>query len=274
MTPMRLRSALLAAAALVAGALVTPTPAAPAPAYTVWELVRVKPGGKAEVPVRVVGTSNKQPTLIGFTELAPKGAGYSAPRTALAMFGLDGRWRFYGWPAGPVPPPPCVEEVFDFCGSPPTDTKAEALFSPRPVAGHRYFAVGPAGRTSITVLNDSWAMRRTTVGFRAVTMEQVDATGHFGDSTVGYVGLEHFRSASLPGGPYGSVVFTEFPCDAGQWNLLDGTDDVANGLCLPGEPAYTFAETQRKTTWHMVGDTVGRARWPFRLVVWDFPKKR
>lgn len=270
---MRLRSALLAAVALVAGAVSTPAPAAPATTYTVWELVRVKPGGKAEVPVRVVASSNKQPTLIGFTELAPEGSGYTAPRTSLAMFGTNGQWRFYGWPADPVPPPPCPE-AYGFCGTPPVDTKAEALFSPRPVPGHRYFAVGPAGRTTITVLNDRWAMRRTTVGFRAVTMEQVDATGHFGDSMISYMGWEHFRSATLPGGPHGSVVFTEFPCDAGQWSLRDGADELTGDLCLPGKQNYAFAETRRKTTWHMAGDTAGRARWPFRLVVWDFPKKR
>lgn len=263
-----LRGTLAAALAVTATAVVAPAAAKPAP-YTVWELSRVSAGGPDEISFRFTTKGNGSPQALLFAHLRPEGRGYASQQVTLGIFGLgDTRWRTYGWPAqAPVPPPGCPTAIG--CGSAADQATIDVIYSFMPGAGHRYLVAGPTAHTKVMPQSKHWRARKTTLGLRTRLAHETDATGQVTDAGT----VEHFRSASLPGGAYGSEVFAEVPCDVGEWSLSAGTTGVDGGVCVPREYAFTFASGQARTTWNLTGDTVGTTDQPIRMLVLDYPKR-
>lgn len=259
-----LRQVLLAVVALA-----TSTPAAvsaPASPYVVYEIYRARLGGPATVTVSVDVRPTDGLAVVLAAQLQPDvdGKRYLLRSIELDQLNASTRWRTYGWPA---PPPSCPAA----CGSSDDTVVNRSTVTFRPQGRDRMFVAGPRGKTTVRSDSAHWRVRVTALGMRTVTAEQADATG----AVVNRVGVEHFRSAAAPGGPYGSAAFAEVPCTGGAGVATFGSGDgyEEDLVCTnPVDGAWAFLDTTKGRKWTLSGDVVGAYTAPLRLLVLDFPK--
>lgn len=260
---------ILAIALAVSTALVAPAAPAPASPYVVYEVVRVRAGGHPTFAVDVTAAVANDTGVITMMMLRPgKKGGYDVLGLAVDELDADEGVRTYGWPAGV---PTCVNG----CGATKTWHPTLSVgFQPR--AGDRVLVAGPRGQTTVTVSNPNWRARETpAVGFRTVMADHATATAVEAD---GYV-VEHFTSASAPGGPYGSVAMAQLPCRlAGAGSATFANDADGPGWSMPCAPVVfgdlAFAETHAGRRWTLDGSVFGVTAGRLRLLVFDFPKPR
>ena len=258
-----MRGTLLAALAAVLTATASPAPAA-APAYTVWEVYALRPSSLTEVPVRLDGEIRPEEVL-AIASLEPDGNGYATARFSFDVYGRDSRWRTYGWDA-PVPPPACPGAGLCGQGSQPYEIH-QTVMVPAP-RGHRHLIVVPS-RVRVRRWTGRWNVRRTTL--RLQTVRPAGATG----LVTGAGTVERFTRAAAKGGTYGSTVFAHVPCDAGSWELRDGTSPAAGTpACVgSGYDEALVSTTTRNAAWTLSGDAVGQPHLPYRLIVLDHPRR-
>lgn len=254
--------------------------AQPAPAQeqgmTVREVTRVYPGGPREVTLWALARTDGEAGLMSLLQLAPRaGGGWTMKTFRLVMYNAtESRATAYGGPA-PTPAIPCPASE-DICG---TEGEAKMLLWEtrfRPVPGHRYFFAGPAGKHQVYTSAPHWTTRQSSVGARIVTgANDSDAVGALGAGRR----VEAFHTASAPGGKYGSGVFAMMPCDtdggesAGSATVKsDGSDKAVPISCEPGYYA-AFSATRDGRKWTATGPVVGEYLYPFRLFVFDYPKR-
>lgn len=137
------------------------------------------------------------------------------------------------------------------------------------LSGGKRFLVGSNGPASFHVNERYWSVRRVRLGFRWTLPDPAERRDTAG------VTYEEFTRATLPSGPYGSVVLASVPCDdgAGVWSLRK--DDEAAALlptpCL-GAP-WAYDQTASGGSWVLEGHVLGHSgSWPYRLAVLDLPK--
>lgn len=264
--PLRMGGGILVAAlGLVATVLAPAVSAAPSP-YVVHEVVRARPGGPGSFEVKISGTTPGRPTAVSFLHLKAVPGGWDPLEYSVVPFGGDGaRITTYGTDADP---PACPAEAVCATDEPETFTYRRMVF---PLAGHRYFVAGPRGGLTVTLGTPYWRLRPATLGFRTV------AAGDAAGAATRGQHAERFRSASAPGGRHGSVAYALPPCQpgAGSATLDAGDGAPATAIdcaALIGDYKRTAA-TQRARTWTLKGDVVGKEASPFRLIVFDFPKR-
>jgi hypothetical protein len=255
----------------IAFAVLAATTAAPAPAkaapYVVWEIVRVRPGGPAEIPIML---DSKGDTIYVLAEIAPgEDGGYQAERVRLVQQGSSSalQVRTYGFPA---PVPTCPQP--SLCDGSAGSFGLRSLTTFRAAAGRRILVAGDPLRFKVTVHSERWALRRTTLGFRTVTGDQSDAAG-----AELAVNVEVFRSAQAAGGPHGSLAFGQVPCASrgtGTWTLRPaGGAPGARHVCAPVFSPSAFAETGEAGPWTLEGPVAGEWTFPYRLAVLDYPRR-
>ena len=260
--------ALLTFAATLAG---QPARAAEPP-MTVYEITRARPGGSSAVPIYVLAHSDGEPGLVSFLQLAPrKGGGWTRKRFSLVMYNpSDTRFAAYG-PAT-TPPVPCSASQ-EICGAAGKKYTVFWVVTFQPAAGNRYLLAGPSGKVQ-TFVPPGWRARKASLGARVVTGPgDADAVG----AVHGGGRVEAFHSATAPGGKYGSGAFAMVPCDgessAGSATVKsDGSDAAVPISCEPRYDA-AFSGTLDGRTWTVAGPVVGEYVFPYRLFVFDYPKR-
>jgi hypothetical protein len=152
-------------------------------------------------------------------------------------------------------------------------------FHVTPTATSRYYIISTNASVRIDLDTKGWRVKDVpNPGFRRVFTSHTQATG----LRTASVAVEHFTSASAPGGRYGSSAFAYVPCDRGGTGTARITARGAttgNGIppetlrCGPfGAYDYEYAYTPYQTTWRVDGDVVGSGDGLARLAVFDFPK--
>lgn len=136
--------------------------------------------------------------------------------------------------------------------------------------GRRFLIAAQRGSTSFYFAAPQWAARETRLAFHIVTRAPGDMT------TVAGRTYETFRSATSPGGAYGSLAFAEAPCGsgAGLYSFYrEEEKQVVPGVCAGGG-GRRFGEAPRSTTWHLDGPVVAPdGTLPYRLIVLDYPRR-
>jgi hypothetical protein len=144
--------------------------------------------------------------------------------------------------------------------------------------GRRFLVGGFRGSVRVTAAARGWSVREAGRGFRVVSTDQGDLR------TVGSATVEHFRRATAPGGPYGSVAYAMVPCffGAGAWTFGNdaeppqGPPRVCASIAAGSDS--DSAGTRRGRTWTVDAQVVGVNGWPMdipdvRLAVLDYPKR-
>lgn len=250
---------------LLAAVVVSPAARGAVSEFVVYEVVRVRAGGPRTIHVVEKLARGTAPFAVAASvTVRPGDDGWEVRRMGVTMAYTTQGYRAYGWPVAPPPcPADCARESngFEFSG----------LDEITPKPGERHLFAGPRGRYGITLDTTYWQVREVGVGFRVVHAPSGDTTG-FG--TLG-ANVEHFRSVTAPGGPYGSAVFASLPCDpgAGFATLSHGGVTKSQMGCSPF-PGWGFDETTTGGAWRLAGDVVGAYGSTFRMLVFDFPRPR
>lgn len=261
-----MRGTVVALAALLAAATgMAPATAKQSP-YVSYEIVRVKPGGPATFDVELMSRTDGPAGLHAFVHLAPKGASYTVAEMGVDQYtGGTGRFAAYGWPVAPPCPAACegTKSAFGW-GS---------RFDVTPGRGDRLLAAGIRGQLKVTVSSSHWLVRETVPRLRVLRAESADATGIEWLAA----GVEHFRSATLPGGAYGSAAFGYLPCGTvgvgAAFLENDAKESFGPVACTFNRlPHGQFGWSQRARSWTFAGQAVGDYLFPYRLVVVDYPK--
>ena len=253
-------------AALALTAALAPATDAAASPYEVFEVVRVRPGGPAVV--HLTGRSRTKGSFVahGILRLRRGDDGWAASQAVLSMISGLGEYRAYGWP---VAAPGCPALCSTWSG----ETGLTTVVRVTPRADERYLLAGPRGAFTATVDSAHWAVRKPHgSGFRVLHATQADATGLQWQGQT----AEHFRSATAPGGRYGSVAFAEPPCDDGVGSAALTLDDAPKDevTCLPRLGGWGFGDANEGGRWRLAGHAVGSYFSTARLVVFDYPAPR
>lgn len=241
-------------------------------------------------PYEVYLVSRVGPSLAPFT-LTVRSGSYDADGSWW-MVGLARRGRSWANPEaiasgdgggspsvfGPVESPPLPCPSPPGCRYPVELTESFGMpLTPEPTS--RYYVVSTHLTTNVQVSSKSWRVQRVAYpGVRRLTSENTDAMG----VKPGYVeGVERFRSASAPGGRYGSAVLATVPCDlagvgsaklSGRGAQFHFSSRATCPLERPSASWYQTAETVYPTTWRLEGDVTGVARYQTRMFVFDYPR--
>lgn len=178
---------------------------------------------------------------------------------------------------GPASTPACPTDPL--CSGPLPRSFGEDIDSEQPKL-LEYFITTAYATAEIELRSSGWRIREIhTAGFRRMMKEDAQATGV--DVVRGEI--EHFTSASAPGGRYGSNALAGIPCDSGGYgeatltggrNLRSDDGKPARLRCDP--PDYientAAAEARGPTTWRLDGDVWGIDSYNARLIVFDYPK--
>lgn len=142
----------------------------------------------------------------------------------------------------------------------------------RPWAHDRLLVARPTRALKVSGFPSQWRLRETRLGMRTLYTVNTDATGFANNG----IGVEHFRSASLPGGRHGSLAFADIGCDVGVGTATFATDDGSyreDFLCAPESWPWNFATTYEGRRWSLTGNVVAAYTSPLRLLVVDIPKR-
>lgn len=153
-------------------------------------------------------------------------------------------------------------------------------FVAKPVSTSRFYFVSAHADVRIEFDSKHWRIKDVpNPGVRRVFGHRAKATGSRTMATA----VEHFTSASAPGGRYGSAVHAYVPCErsgSGEARIL-GRGAVADGDHTPLQRLrcgltesypYEYGYSRLQTEWRLEGDVVGVGSGLARLVVFDFPK--
>lgn len=160
----------------------------------------------------------------------------------------------------------------------PVPIDGSIRFTVKPTPTSRLYLVSTSAHTNLRVELDTkgWKVKDIpNPGVRRIFAQDAQSTG--GGLASSHV--EHFTSASAPGGRYGSEVFATVPCDYGgtgsAWLTARGLDEPRHLRC--GRPFtvdnYDYAYSPVQTVWQLKGDVTGIGSSGYdRLFVFDFPK--
>jgi hypothetical protein len=267
------RGGILFAVLTVAASLLAQPARAVEPPLVVDEISRTAADGQAEVPFYVLAHTDGRPGIVSFIQLAPrKGGGWTQSRFSLVMYDLSDT-HLTAYAHGTTLPSVGCPAPEDICGKNGTPGDIWLPFKFRPAAGNRYFVAGPPDDFRVYTMG-SWRTRQVALGARLVTTATADAVG----TVAAGRRVEAFYSATAPGGKYGSGVFAMAPCrgdnSVGTATVKsDGTDKAATISCKPGGYYAAFSTTLDGRTWTVTGPVVGEYRFPYRLLVLDYPKR-
>ena len=281
--PRRARTSARRIAGLVAACAVLAAPAGAAPGddggpYRVRMLYRVG-GSLAPFDIEIVASSTDDLGMWFAVELVRvrnrwvertgTGFGGYAEIAPSAYPNVYGRPEFTA-----VPPCPAATA----CASPvPFD--GSRRFRVTPTATSRYYFVSTRADVRINASGAGWRLKDVpNPGVRRVLGHRADATGARTLATA----AEHFRSATAPGGRYGSSAFAYVPCErtgTGTARLTGRGVTTGDGIpphrleCgLTSAYPYEYAYTPLQTQWRLAGDVIGAGSAIARLFVFDYPK--
>jgi hypothetical protein len=132
-----------------------------------------------------------------------------------------------------------------------------------------YIAAFDVREPTLTITSPGWTVRRWQPTWRQLTT--ADAPGSSMTSAA-HTSVGTYRGGELPGGRYGSFVFTALPCDL--WG--DGAATMTGGkrswamscdfvtTAIDGAPGAT--------TWRVAGETTGAGWFTALLIVVDYPR--
>lgn len=185
----------------------------------------------------------------------------------------------YGAPGASVPScPDLPAQACDF----PIATDASMSWELQPQATSRIYVVSAyMDGMKIDLDTNGWRVKEVKgLNARRVVAKDADAAG----ANVWGESVEHFTSASAPGGRYGSVVYASLPC--GETGQGEARVDARGALDIGGDMkpqplrcglrttggSWAFFYTPESATWRMAGDVTGVGYDTTRLLVFDFPK--
>jgi hypothetical protein len=209
--------------------------------------------------------ASEESTVILF---ATKGSG-AGRRIDYRFTTTTAEWGVDGWAQvddGRVPAVSCAAACEDPAGGQRT---LYVTSNERALTSTVYVAAYDLRDPVLTITSPGWIVRRWQPAWRALT------TGNAPDSTMvsaAHTSVGTYRGGELPGGRYGSFVFTALPCDLqgdGAATLTGGTRTWPM-TCDFVKSAVDGATG--RTTWRVTGETNGMGWFTQLLIVIDYPR--
>lgn len=127
-------------------------------------------------------------------------------------------------------------------------------------AGERVLVAGARGHIGVRVRNDRrWGVGTTSLAYRVVREPAATLT-------------DHFESAKVAGGRYGSLLIGRAPCGLGTWSLhLEGEAGSTRVCGLDSEE--DLVQTTRSAAWVLEGAILAPATGNHRFLLLEMPRR-
>ncbi len=251
--------ALFLAAPVAPGAAETTTGA-----YATYEIVRVKRGGPALLGIDVSVSHGNRVAVGALALLRSRGRNQIVGGFAGELW--TNRASLYAAgnevPVECAPGTPCLN----------VDIGVSFRLTASTRSGLSFVVAGPADSLRVKLSNKYWKARKITGGSRVVAGEDTALGATAQDERA-----EVFRSATAPGGKYGSLVVAQLPCgdrEAYGSATFTGDGGEVELNCGTARDSNWMTYTHNATTWNLDGTVVsaGAEMSPTRLFVIDVPK--
>ena len=219
-----------------------------------------------DVLIDIAASAHDERSFWWLVELQKRGHRWVYPDrqgTLVAGGGLS--TTAYGTPIGRTPP--CPVCAYPVGMSEPGHEKFRS--DPSSV----FYVVSQDMDIVVTPKTPGWRVKEAPApNVHRVFGEDASATGVRSEGR----SVEHFTSASVVGGKYGSAAFATLPCQYGGVGSALFSGGLASHKLGCGSPSGGDADwdtgIELPTTWRLKGDATGAGIWPDRLLVFDFPR--